>query len=278
MAEIAKALSLDARILILDEPSSSLTNTETQRLLEVVKELSAAGVAIVYISHRLGEIRQIAHRVVALRDGKNAGGLSRTEISHEKMVRLMIGRELSDLHIPPKRAPRPRVEVREARTAAWPKARVSFTAAGGEILGIAGLVGAGRSELAAGLFGVEPLLEGEISLDGTKLHIASATDAIAAGIYLVPEDRRRFGLLLDSSVGENISLPQLGRCATLGIVRSKIERGLAKREVQRLRIKTAGIEARVANLSGGNQQKVVVAKWLACGPKILIVDEPTRRD
>jgi ribose transport system ATP-binding protein len=276
MVEIAKALSLNARIVILDEPSSSLTNTETRRLLEVVRELSAGGVAVVYISHRLGEITQIAHRVVALRDGKNAGELSRAEISHEKMVRLMIGRDLVNLHIPAKRAPAPRLEVTLARTTAWPKQSVSFEAASGEILGVAGLVGSGRTELAAAIFGVIPALGGTIRLDGKELKIRSAHDAIAVGIYLVPEDRRRFGLLLDSSVRENVSLPQLRNCATLGIVRPKAEAELAKTEVERLRIKTPGIEARVGNLSGGNQQKVVLGKWLAMKPRVLIVDEPTR--
>jgi ribose transport system ATP-binding protein len=276
MVEIAKALSLDAKILILDEPSSSLTNTETQRLLDVVKELSAGGVSVLYISHRLGEITQIAHRVVALRDGKNAGELARGQITHENMVRLMIGRELTNLHIPAGGSPSPRLEVRETRTTAWPTQSVSFEAAGGEILGIAGLVGSGRSELAAAIFGVVPALQGQISLDGRQLTIHCAQDAISAGICLVPEDRRRFGLLLDSSVRENISLPQLENCATFGIVRRQAESELATTQVERLRIKTPGIETRVGNLSGGNQQKVVLGKWLAMKPKVLIVDEPTR--
>jgi ribose transport system ATP-binding protein len=276
MVEIAKALSLKARILILDEPSSSLTSAETGRLLEVVKELSRAGVAVVYISHRLGEIGQIAHRVVALRDGKNAGELAHEQINHNNMVRLMIGRELRNLHLPPAAAPVRRLEIRQLRTAAWPKQTVNFDAEGGEILGMAGLVGAGRSELAAAIFGVEQMLGGEIVLDGNKLSIRSSRDAIDAGIYLVPEDRRRYGLLLDSSVRENISLPQLRRCATLGIVRARRELELARNQIRGLQIKTPGVETRVANLSGGTQQKVVLGKWLAMKPKVLIVDEPTR--
>ena len=276
MVEIAKALSLNARILILDEPSSSLTSAETAKLLEVVKSLSRAGVAVVYISHRLGEIGQIADRVVALRDGKNAGELSREEINHNNMVRLMIGRELRNLHLPPAAKPVRRLEVRQVHTAAWPKEAVSFEAAGGEILGVAGLVGSGRSELAASIFGVEPMLGGEVLLDGKRLQIRSCGDAIRAGIYLVPEDRRRFGLLLETSVRENISLPQLRQCAVCGWVLRSRQAELALNQTRNLQIKAPSVETRVANLSGGTQQKVVLGKWLAMKPKVLIVDEPTR--
>ncbi|MGA3067601.1 MAG: sugar ABC transporter ATP-binding protein [Tepidisphaeraceae bacterium] len=276
MVEIAKALSLNAKILILDEPSSSLTSAETARLLEVVKQLSRAGVAVVYISHRLGEIGQIANRVVALRDGKNAGEIPRDQINHDNMVRLMIGRELRNLHLPPASTPARRLEIRGLRTSAWPNQSVSFDAAGGEILGMAGLVGAGRSELAAAIFGADPILDGKIVLDGITLDIRNSRDAIRAGIYLVPEDRRRLGLLLESSVRENISLPQLRRLSTMGLVRKRRELELARDQIRGLQIKTPGTETRVANLSGGTQQKVVLAKWLAMKPKVLMVDEPTR--
>jgi ribose transport system ATP-binding protein len=277
MVEIAKALSQNARILILDEPTSSLTAAETDRLLATVKELRSQGVSIIYISHRLGEIGQIADRVVVLRDGKNAGELNRDQISHENMVRLMVGRELNNFYVPGSSAERPvRLEARGLRTAARPLHAVSFTAAAGEILGFAGLVGAGRSELAQAIFGADRILEGEIRLDGKRLSIASPRDAIRAGICLVPEDRRRTGLLTDMTIRENITLPGLHRYATLSLLSRRRESTESDKQVKSLRVKTPSLETRAANLSGGNQQKVVLGKWLSLGPKVLIVDEPTR--
>ncbi|HSU67782.1 MAG TPA: sugar ABC transporter ATP-binding protein [Tepidisphaeraceae bacterium] len=277
MVEIAKALSQDARILILDEPTSSLTAGETERLLSTVKDLRSQGVSVIYISHRLGEIGQIADRVVALRDGRNAGELSRDQITHENMVRLMIGRDLQSFFVPPSSAPRPkRFEVRGLRTAANPGHAVSFEAAGGEILGFAGLVGAGRSELAQAIFGVDRIVEGEIHLDGQRLTVRTARDAIDAGIYLVPEDRRRTGLITDMTIRENVTLPGLWRYAAAALVSKDRETAEADRQVRSLRVKAPSCETKAMNLSGGNQQKVVLGKWLALSPKVLIVDEPTR--
>jgi ribose transport system ATP-binding protein len=277
VVEIAKALSQNARILILDEPTSSLTASETDRLLATVKDLRSQGVSVIYISHRLGEIGQISDRVVALRDGRNAGELSREQISHDNMVRLMVGRELSNLFVPPAGCAHPkRLEVRDLRTTAYPNRAVSFDAAGGEILGFAGLVGSGRSELAQTIFGADRLLGGQILLDGKPLSIQSPRDAIRAGIYLAPEDRRRTGLLVDMTVRENITLPGLWHYARMAMLSRSRECAEAKTQVQSLRIKTPSIGARAGNLSGGNQQKVVLGKWLARGPKVLIVDEPTR--
>lgn len=277
MVEIARALSQNARILVLDEPTSSLTNTETDRLLATTLELRAAGVSIIYVTHRLGEILRIADRVVALRDGKNAGGLSREQITHDNMVRLMIGRDLRNFFVPANlQRGATRLSVRNIRTTAWPDQSVSFDAAAGEIFGFAGLVGAGRSELAQTIFGVTPALDGEIILDGQSLRIRCSADAIAAGIYLAPEDRRRTGLLLDISICHNITLPNLSRFSRLGLIGSGGEYVQADEQIQALRIKTPSAHTKALNLSGGNQQKVVLAKWLAMNPKVLIVDEPTR--
>jgi ribose transport system ATP-binding protein len=277
LVEIAKALSQQARILILDEPTSSLTASETDRLLATIKDLRSQGVSIIYISHRLGEIGQIADRVVVLRDGRNAGELDRARITHDNMVRLMVGRELKSMFVPSGLAQgAKRLEVRELRTAARPRHAVSFDAVAGEILGFAGLVGAGRSELAQAIFGVEPVLEGEVWLDGGRLAIRGPRDAIAAGVYLVPEDRRRTGLLTEMTICENITLPGLRRHARWALVNRRIEAGIAAAQVQSLRVKTPSLETKAANLSGGNQQKVVLGKWLALEPKVLIVDEPTR--
>jgi ribose transport system ATP-binding protein len=277
LVEIAKALAQDARILILDEPTSSLTLGETQRLLQTVKELRGQGVSIVYISHRLSEVCEVADRVVCLRDGKNAGGLPREAITHDAMVRMMVGRDLKNFYVQSAQAPQaPRLVASNVRTRAYPEHTVSLELRGGEILGMAGLVGAGRSELAAALFGVDPPLAGEVLIDNKPLRLGAPRSAIAAGLYLVPEDRRRTGLLTEMTVRENITLPALWRYSLAALIRRPAEVGVAKKFVESLRIKTPSVEARARNLSGGNQQKVVLAKWLSLDPRVLIVDEPTR--
>ncbi len=277
MVEIAKALSLNARVLIMDEPTSSLTLAETARLLEVVRELRAQGVSIVYISHRLGEVTEIADRAVVLRDGRNAGTIPREELSHDRMVQLMVGRELQHrYHEPRHQIAADFFEVRELKTRRYPHRKVSFTVGKGEILGLGGLVSAGRSEVAQAIFGVDKKLGGEIFLDGQSLHIHSARDAIKHGIYLIPEDRRQTGLIVECPIRENVSLPALSRYATRGLVSRERERDAAQTACTRMNVKTASIETLVKNLSGGNQQKVVLAKWLQLEPKVLIFDEPTR--
>ncbi len=277
MVEIAKALSQSARILILDEPTSSLTLSETDKLLATVKELRTQGVSVVYISHRLGEIVQIADRVVALRDGRNAGGLAREQITHDNMVKLMVGRELKNFYVQGKNsAGKTLLSVRNLRTRPKPRHAVSFELAAGEILGFAGLVGAGRSEVAQALFGVDPPLEGTVLLDGIPLKMRSPRGAINARLYLVPEDRRRTGLLTEMTIRENITLPALWRYTVSALIQRSKENKVAAEFVESLRIKTPSLEAKARNLSGGNQQKVVLAKWLSLGPKVLIVDEPTR--
>jgi len=277
MVEIAKALSLNARILIMDEPTSSLTLAETERLLQLVCELRDQGVSLVYISHRLGEVSHCADRVVVLRDGKNAGELAKGEISHDRIVSLMVGRDLKSFYVESKAKKTPGwFQVRDMRSSRYPKQRVSFEASAGEILGFAGLVGAGRSELAQAIVGLDPNAEGEVILDGEKLIVGHSRGAIERGVYLVPEDRRGQGLVVGMTIRENISLPSLRRFSRFWLVSSEPERKVAEEQVASLKVKTPSTEALVVNLSGGNQQKVVLAKWLSMTPKVMILDEPTR--
>ena len=277
MVEIAKALSLNARLIIMDEPTSSLTLTETKRLLELIRELRGQGVSIAYISHRLGEIDECADRVVVLRDGKNVGELPHEQASHDKLVSMMVGREIKSFYVEPKGAKTPGFfKVRNASSSLHPGKKVSFDAARGEILGFAGLVGAGRSEMAKAISGLEDSPRQEIFLDGKKLSVGKPRDAINHGIYLAPENRRTEGLVVEMSVRENISLPSLENFSSFGLINSSHERKIAAEQVKSLNVKTPTIETRVLNLSGGNQQKVVLGKWLAMTPKVMILDEPTR--
>ena len=280
MVEIAKALSLNARILIMDEPTSSLTIAETERLMEVVKELRDQGIAIIYISHRLGEVKECASRVVGLRDGQNAGGLSKEEINHDAMVSLMVGRELENFyeHTETEKTPG-YFTVTNVGTTAYPTKRVSFDVAKGEILGFAGLVGAGRSELAQTLFGVDQAVgDGTVKIENEIVPLNSCRSAIARGLYLVPEDRKLTGLVLEMTIRENMTLASLPKHASprLKLIRRAAENVTADEQIQAMKVKTPSAEARVINLSGGNQQKVVLGKWLSMDPKVIIFDEPTR--
>ena len=277
MVEIAKALSLNARLIILDEPTSSLTLTETERLLTLVGELRSQGVSLLYISHRLGEVDRCADRVVVLRDGKNAGELGPGEITHDRIVRLMVGRDIQSLYVESTAAKTlGYLKVRDVRSSRYPRKRVSFDASRGEILGFAGLVGAGRSEMAKAMVGLDPRGGGRITLGDTTLSIRQPRDARAQGIYLVPEDRRAEGLVVRMSVRENVTLPSLDRFTAFGLISRAGERKAADEQIASLRIKTPDAEALVMNLSGGNQQKVVLGKWLAMSPRVMILDEPTR--
>ncbi|HEX2271348.1 MAG TPA: sugar ABC transporter ATP-binding protein [Pyrinomonadaceae bacterium] len=281
LVEIARALSAGARIIIMDEPTSSLTLTETRRLLDIVRDLKSQNVSIIYISHRMHEVEDVADRAVVLRDGKNAGELQRSEINHERMVRMMVGRDLKDFFTGTTDGHANKdagkgFEVRRLRTLRYPKHTVSFDVARGEVLGFAGLVGAGRSEMARALFGVEESLETEVALDGKVLRIREPQDAISHGIYLVPEDRRLSGLIVDFNVRENISLPNLESYSSAKIISHSKETKAAVEACKAINIKTPTPEMRAANLSGGNQQKVVLAKWLTFAPQVLIFDEPTR--
>ncbi|HJZ92098.1 MAG TPA: sugar ABC transporter ATP-binding protein, partial [Gemmataceae bacterium] len=279
LVEIARALSLRARVIIMDEPTSSLTQKETDRLYEVIDDLRGAGVSIIYISHRLVEVRRCADRVTVLRDGKNAGELARSEINHDAIVRLMVGRDLKGFYPRTERKVRtvpPALEVREVTYAGGPDTPVSFSLRGGEIVGMAGLVGAGRTELAEALFGLRPIIAGQVLLDGQPATSRHPSDAVGAGLLMAPEDRRLNGLVLEKSVGFNLSLPNLDMLTSGGMVSSRRERTTSRDLCDRLRIKTPSIDQPVALLSGGNQQKVVLGKWLARKPRVLILDEPTR--
>ena len=277
LIEIAKALSVNARVVIMDEPTSSLTLTETAKLLGVIRDLRSSGVAVIYISHRLAEIEQIADRVVVLRDGKNAGELEGPEIRHDRIIRLMVGRDIDRFYKRPSaRETEPMAEIRNLRTKRYPLASVNFDVRKGEILGLAGLVGAGRSELAQTIFGVTPSMSESVSLDGQLVDINSCRDAIENGIYLVPEDRRIAGLVVDMSVRENITLPSLRSYAPRGLIKRALESRKSAEMCDRLKVKAPSIETASANLSGGNQQKIVLAKWLSLKPRLLIFDEPTR--
>jgi ribose transport system ATP-binding protein len=277
LVEIAKALSLDARLLIMDEPTSSLTLAETARLHRVVAGLRQRGVAVIYITHRLGAVQAIAHRAVVLRDGAAAGALARGDLTHDDMIRPMVGREIEvGSHSTSAQARRDYFSVDGLRTRRYPQHAVSLAVGRGEILGVAGLVGAGRSEVARAIFGIEPKLAGTISLDGAALTIDDPAEAIRHGVFLVPEERRSSGLVLDFSMRENVALPALGRYARHGLVSDAQEREAVGAVCRQLQVKTPSIEVKAATLSGGNQQNVVLAKWLALGPRVLIVDEPTR--
>ncbi len=277
LVEIAKALSVDARILIMDEPTSSLSQHETEQLFRVVRDLRSKGISILYISHRLGEVKELADRVLVLRDGRVAGELPREQIEHERMVKLMVGREISALYNRKSNPPKaPMLEVKNLRTPAHPRDEISFSLSAGEIVGIAGLVGAGRTELLQTLFGITPAAGGMIRVAGEDISIKSPIDAIRAGIALVPEDRKQHGLILEMAVRENISLPSLRRTQLGGLMNFSAERDLSRRTINELAVRTPSDAQICQHLSGGNQQKVVVGKWLATGPKILLLDEPTR--
>ena len=277
LVEIAKALSLNARLVILDEPTSSLTATETVRLLAIVRKLKAEGVSVIFITHRLAEVERVADRVVVLRDGRTVAELHGEDIKAATMIRHMIGRELKTLYRAPAAPTGDAViELQGIVTRYRPQEQVSLTVRRGEILALAGLVGSGRTELAKAIFGLDPVLGGEIRIDGDKASIASPRDAIDRGIYLVPEDRKRSGLVLDLSVRDNITLTDVSVFARLGIISQLREETVAAAQARKLDIRTPGTSAKAGILSGGNQQKVVLAKWLSMAPRLLIFDEPTR--
>ena len=278
LVEIAKALSIHARLLIMDEPTSSLSAHETEQLFRVVKELRSAGVSVIYISHRLGEVRELADRVVVLRDGENAGELTRDQINHANLVRLMVGRELSQFYARRQHAVGPvRLEVNGLVTPTWPRHAVSFSVRGGEIVGLAGLVGAGRTELLRTLFGVDQRLAGTVQIAGRPLVCRSPRDAIRAGLALVPEDRKQHGLVIEMSVQANVGLPGLDRHQRPGgFLNRRAEEQDTATMTSKLGIKTPSPSQLVKFLSGGNQQKVVLGKWLALQPQVLLLDEPTR--
>jgi ribose transport system ATP-binding protein len=277
LVEIAKALSANAKLIIMDEPTSSLSTSEVERLYEVIADLKSCGVAIVYISHRLGEVKRISDRVVVLRDGSNAGELAKEEITHDNMVRRMVGRDLSQFY---QRKPHPAGESAlrlEGLVAPGRKPTpVSFQVRAGEIVGLYGLVGAGRTELLRVLFGIDRKLGGEIFVCDKRVSASTPYGAISAGMVLVPEDRKAQGLIVEQAVRENSSLPSIFRDSLACMLSLKKEATLVRDAIAKLRIKTPSSAQIAKYLSGGNQQKIVLGKWLAMQPKVLLLDEPTR--
>lgn len=275
MVEIAKAVCKKAKFIIMDEPTAPLTEKEVALLFEIIRELKKEKVTIIYISHRLDEIFQVADRITVFRDGKKIATSYTDEVNKQQLIKLMTGRELKETF--PLRSQKHGEVVFEGRNISGNGVKnISFQLHKGEILGIAGLVGAGRTELAHVLFGAERMENGDLILEGKKLSLRSTKDAIQKGISLVPEDRKSQGLLLDKGTDFNIVLPSLKRISKNMMVNRNSEKDIVNRYKDILRIKTPNIQRPVKNLSGGNQQKVVLAKWLATSPKVLIFDEPTR--
>ena len=277
LVEIAKAIGANARVLIMDEPTASLSDREVARLFDVIGRLRSQGAGIIYISHRLEEVFAIADRVTVLRDGQTAGTHQRAALTRPALVGMMIGRELSAIF--PKRSGAPTdvaLELRRISSKAAGVRDVSLSLRSGEIVGLAGLVGSGRTELAGTIFGLTPADSGELVVRGKPAAVTSPADAIRQGIGYVPEDRRRHGVVPDMPVAENTSLASLDDVARRGLIDRASERNQAQRFVEQLQIKTPSVTQPVESLSGGNQQKVALAKWLATRPSILILDEPTQ--
>jgi rhamnose transport system ATP-binding protein len=277
LVEIAKAIGADARVLIMDEPTAALSDREVARLFETIRRLRSEGAGIVYISHRLEEVFALADRVTVLRDGRTVSTQPREGLTPSALIGMMIGRELAAI-FPKRDVARGEValELRGLTCVATGVRDVSLTVHGGEILGLAGLVGSGRTELAGTIFGLTPADSGELLVRGTAALVRSPADAIRHGIAYVPEDRRQHGVVPEMPVSENVSLASLEQVSTRGLIDRAAERSQAEGYVQQLHIKTASVSQHVESLSGGNQQKVALAKWLATRPSILILDEPTQ--
>ncbi len=280
MVEIAKSLAFNARAIIMDEPTSSLTSGESEHLFEIITQLKSEGIAIIYISHRMEEVLTLSDRITIMRDGKYVGDLARAEATHDKIVSMMVGRALTTRFpdrpsVEPGKAEAPVLSV-DNIVVPGASAGVSFTARRGEILGFAGLVGAGRTELMQVLFGVDLPNGGSMMLENMPYSPRSPRSAINHGVFLAPEDRKRHGLVLPMSIAQNTSLPDIQNYTPHGWLNRSHESIVAKQEVARMRIKAPTVEVKTVNLSGGNQQKVVLGKWLAMKPRVLILDEPTR--
>ncbi|MFJ3403253.1 sugar ABC transporter ATP-binding protein [Promicromonospora sp. NPDC090134] len=276
IVEIAKAISLDARLLVMDEPTAALSAVEVRRLFAVARGLRDAGRAVVFISHRLDEVADLCDTVTVMRDGEHVSTDPVADVTADELVRRMVGRAVSDLYPKVPSTPGEVVLRVEGLQSTGTFHDVSFEVRAGEIVGLAGLVGAGRSEIARAVFGVDRYDAGRVTLGGRALRPGDPTAAIAAGLALVPEDRRLEGLVTESSVARNVSAVSRRRLARLGILLPDAEARLARDWSGRLAVKAGALDAVATTMSGGNQQKVVLAKWLATGPKVLIVDEPTR--
>ena len=276
MVEIAKALMVDAKVLIMDEPTAALTQSETRTLFEVVKGLRAKGVSIVYISHRMEELFELCDRISILRDGEYVGTRDMKTVTMEEIVQMMIGREIGERF--PKREHKIGEEIFRVENLNHPKLfkDVNFNVRAGEVLGVAGLMGAGRTEIMHAIFGNMPNVTGKVFIDGKEVSIANPRQAIQAGIGFITEDRKVEGLLLEKSICENIEIANLDRISESNVVSFAKSNELAQAGIDDFKIRCFGTDHECVNLSGGNQQKVVLAKWIYTNPKILILDEPTR--
>lgn len=275
LVELAKAVSKKCRLLIMDEPTAPLTNQEVKYMYEAVRRLQKQGVTIIYVSHRLNEVFDLCDRVTILRDGHYIETKNICDVDEDELIQMMVGRTITNEY--PKRIIDLGAEFLQVKNLKSSVVKdVSFNLKRGEILGLAGLVGAGRTEIARLIFGADPMLAGEIKLDGKILNIKTPTDAIAAGIGLLPEDRKTQGALLTMSISDNVSYSSLKRFTKNGIIQPTEERKITQEFVKKLNVKTPSIDQLVGNLSGGNQQKVVIAKWLLNDCSVLIFDEPTR--
>jgi rhamnose transport system ATP-binding protein len=276
LVEIAKALSLDAKIIVMDEPTAALSAVEATRLFDVVRTLRARGAAVLFISHRLEEVFELCQRVTVMRDGRQVLSRELAGLTADDLVRAMVGRELGERVGAGTHEVGRQVLTVDRLTREGVFTDISFEVRSGEIVALAGLVGAGRSEVARAIFGIDRYDAGSVKVNGRALRAASPTAAMAAGVGLVPEDRRQQGLVMDMSVQQNVALASLGRLRKAGLVTSARERSFSADWVARLQIKYGRLSDPVSQLSGGNQQKVVLARWLARQPALLVVDEPTR--
>jgi len=277
LVEIARALGAHARVLLLDEPTAALSDRETARLFDLLRGLRADGVGLLYISHRLDDVDALANRVSVLRDGRLIATREAGAVTRAELIRLMVGRDIDTM---PRRRQATAAGIMLGVEGLGCRASgvhdVTLQVRRGEILGLAGLVGAGRTELARTLFGLTPADRGEIRVEGTRVRIQSPADAVRLGVAYVPEDRRRHGVIGELSVAANTTLASLGSITRAGLLDVARERAIATDYVRRFAIRTPSVDAAVSTLSGGNQQKVALARWLAAGPRVLIVDEPTQ--
>jgi ABC-type sugar transport system ATPase subunit len=277
LVQIAAAVGSGARILIFDEPTSSLSEADTTRLLALIAQLRSRGVTVIYVSHRMAEVFSISTHISVLRDGRLAGTFPASEITHDAVIEMMIGRQINK-YFPAQLTPSPGRELLRIEHLSSPRKfdNVSLTIRAGEIVGLAGLVGAGRTELATAIFGIDPHTRGTITLEGTDISRSSVRSRMKAGLGYVPEDRKRFGLALMLSCRLNFSLTLLAMLSTMGFLRKRLENALLVKYFTDLGIKTASFDTEAGHLSGGNQQKIVLAKWLARSSQVLLLDEPTR--